>query len=68
MNKIGDFLHEKNMTQAELAKTLQYDLSYINQIVNGKRRVTNSFRWRWQEAFGTRALRVLNGEDENAKP
>ncbi len=55
------------MTQRQLADQLDYDLSYVNQIINGKRKPTDAFRWRWQEAFGTKALRVLNGDDEAAK-
>jgi plasmid maintenance system antidote protein VapI len=64
MNQINAFLMEKNMTQTHLAELLEYDVSYVNQIINGKRPITDAFRWRWQEAFGSKALRVLNGEDD----
>ena len=64
MNKINEFLAEKSMTQTELAARLGYDLSYVNQIINGRKRITDAFRWRWQSEFGARALRVLNGEDD----
>lgn len=66
MNTISQFLKDKGMTQRQLADQLDYDLSYVNQIINGKRKPTDAFRWRWQEAFGTRALKVLNGDDDAA--
>ena len=64
MNKINQFLKDRDMTQGQLAEKLGYDLSYVNQIINGKRHPTNAFRWRWMETFGASALRVLNGEDD----
>lgn len=63
MNTIKDFLHEKGLTQGQAAELLGYSQNYINQLANGKE-PTAAFRWRWQEAFGTEALRVLNGEDD----
>jgi len=65
MNKIDEFLAEKNMTQTELATRLGYDLSYVNQIINGRKRITDAFRWRWQEAFGAKAQSYLNGSDQD---
>lgn len=62
MNKINQFLKDKDMTQGQLAERLGYDLSYVNQIINGKRKPTDAFRWRWMEAFGAEAVRVLNGD------
>lgn len=67
MNTIKDFLHEKNMTQAELAERLGYRQSHISMIINGERDITDGFRWRWQEAFGAKALRFLNGDGEAGK-
>ena len=67
MNKITEFLAEKSMTQAELAARLGYDLSYVNQIINGRKRVTDAFRWRWQNEFGAKAQRYLNGDDQDAQ-
>lgn len=56
------------MTQAELAAKLNFHQSYISMVIKGDRPITDAFRWRWQEAFGARALRVLNGETPDAKP
>ena len=64
MNKIEAFIHEKNMSMTRLAEVLDYDVSYISLVVNGKRPITDAFRWRWLEAFGPSALRVLNGDSE----
>ena len=36
----------------------------VSGIVNGKRKPTDAFRWRWMEAFGGGALKVLNGDDD----
>ena len=63
MNQIERFLEEKSMTQTKLAEVLGYDVSYVNQVINGKRPITDAFRWRWMEAFGVMALRALNGAD-----
>ena len=63
MNQIERFLRDKEMTQGKLADVLGYDVSYVNQIINGKRKVTDAFRWRWMEAFGAAALRVLENNN-----
>lgn len=67
MNKIDEFLAEKGMTQTELAARLGYDLSYVNQIINGRKRITDAFRWRWQNEFGARAQRYLNGDQDGTQ-
>ena len=64
MNTIKQFLHEKGLTQGQAAELLGYSQNYINQVINGKMEPTAAFRWRWQEAFGAKALRVLNGGDD----
>lgn len=64
MNTIKDFLHQKGMTQAELAEKLGYEQSHIAMVISGQRRITDGFRWRWLEAFGPSALRVLNGNGD----
>lgn len=61
MNTIKQFLHEKGLTQGQVAELLGYSQNYVNQVANGKMEPTSAFRWRWQEAFGSEALRVLNG-------
>ncbi len=55
------------MTQTELAAKLGYDVSHVSMVIRGQRRITDGFRWRWQEAFGAKAMKVLNGDDEAAK-
>jgi len=63
MNTIKDFFHEKGLTQGQVAELLGYTQNYVNQVANGKIKPTPAFRWRWQEAFGGGALRVLDGDD-----
>lgn len=65
MNTIKQFLHEKGLTQGQVADLLGYSQNYVNQVANGKMEPTPAFRWRWQEAFGGEALRVLNGGDHD---
>lgn len=60
-------MHERGLTQADLAEMLGYTQPHIANIVNGKAIISDKFRWRWHEAFGSKAMRVLNG-DNNAKP
>ena len=64
MNTIKDFMHEKGLTQAELAERLGYSQPHVANVINGKSKVNDKFRWRWQEAFGAKALKVLNGDDD----
>lgn len=64
MNTIKDFMHEKGLTQAELATKLGYTQPHIANIINGKAKIGDRFRWRWHEAFGAKAMRVLNGDDD----
>jgi transcriptional regulator with XRE-family HTH domain len=64
MNTIKEFMHEKRLTQAELAEKLGYTQPHIANIINGKAEINDKFRWRWLEAFGPSALRVLNGDDK----
>lgn len=67
MNTIKDFINQKGMTQTELAAKLGYDVSHVSMVIRGQRRITDGFRWRWQEAFGAKAMKVLNGDDEAGK-
>ena len=65
MNTIKEFMHEKGLTQAELAEKLGYSQPHIANIINGKDPINDKFRWRWLEAFGVSAMRVLNGDDHD---
>ena len=60
MTGITKFLHERNMTQAELADQLGVDESLISHIMAGRRRITPGFRYIWLDTFGIAALRFLN--------
>jgi len=62
MNTIKTFLHERNMTQTELADKLGVQPSYVSMIISGDRAVSDAFRWRWMQVFGAEAVRVLNGD------
>ncbi len=64
MNKIKVFMQTTDMTQTEIAARLGYKPSHVSMVINGKRRITDGFRYRWQEAFGSGALRYLNGDDD----
>ena len=57
-------MQEKGLTQAELAAKLGYSQPHIANVINGKTPVNDKLRWRWQEAFGHKALKVLNGDDD----
>ena len=63
MNHIKQYLDERNMTQGQLAERLGYDLSYVNQIANGRIPITDAFRGRWFVTFGTQAMGYLNGNE-----
>ena len=65
MNKIKIYLDEHNMTQGQLAERLGYDLSYVNQIINGRIPITDGFRGRWYVTFGQDAMPALNGGDND---
>lgn len=66
MHTIKAFLREKEMTQAELASKLKLGQPYVSMVISGKRPITDTFRWRWVEAFGPSAILILNG-DTHAK-
>ncbi len=64
MNTIKTFLHERNMTQTELADKLGVQPSYVSMIISGDRAVSDAFRWRWLSAFG-QPLEDTNGNVTN---
>jgi plasmid maintenance system antidote protein VapI len=57
-------MHKKGLTQAELADKLGYTQPHIANIINGKAKIGDRFRWRWVKEFGPAALRVLDGDGE----
>ncbi len=65
MNKIKEFMQEKSISQSEIARRTGYKPSHVSMVINGQRRITDGFRYRWQEAFGPAALRYLNGSDQD---
>lgn len=66
MHRISDFIKEREYTQAELARQLEISEAMVSLLIHNKRHVSNALRWRWQEAFGAKALRYLNGDDDAA--
>ena len=62
----GDFIREelsaRGWTQADLARVLGRPLQSVNQIVNGRKRITEQTAAELAEAFGTSAELWLNLE------
>lgn len=59
---LEEFLKPMGMSQAELAKKIGVDYVRVNEIVNGKRKVTPSTALRLAKAFGTTPQFWLNGQ------
>ncbi len=59
---LEEFLKPLGMTQVELAERLRVPYVRVNELVNGKRRVTPSTALRLAKAFGTSPEFWLNGQ------
>ena len=59
---LEEFLKPLGMTQAELAERIRVPYVRVNELVNGKRRVTPSTALRLAKAFGTSPDFWLNGQ------
>lgn len=59
---LEDFLKPLGMTQVELAERIRVPYVRVNELVNGKRRVTPSTALRLAKAFGTSPEFWLNGQ------
>lgn len=59
---LEEFLKPLGMTQAELAERIRVPYVRVNEIVNGKRRITPSTALRLSKAFGTSPEFWLNGQ------
>ena len=59
---LEEFLKPLGMTQAELATRIRVPYVRVNEIVNGKRRITPSTALRLAKAFGTGPEFWLNGQ------
>ena len=57
-----EFLEPLGMTQVELAQRIRMPYVRVNELVNGKRRVTPSTALRLAKAFGTSPEFWLNGQ------
>jgi addiction module HigA family antidote len=57
-----EFLKPLGMTQVELAERIRVPYVRVNELVNGKRRVTPSTALRLAKAFGTSPDFWLNGQ------
>ena len=57
-----EFLGPLGMTQVELARRIRVPYVRVNELVNGKRRVTPSTALRLAKAFGTSPEFWLNGQ------
>jgi transcriptional regulator with XRE-family HTH domain len=61
MNRLQDWLDEKQMTQAEFAEAFGMRAETINRIANGKQEPGARFMWRFFERYGKDAtLAVFN--------
>jgi addiction module HigA family antidote len=59
---LEEFLKPLGMTQVELAKRIRVPYVRVNELVNGKRRVSPSTALRLAKAFGTSPEFWLNGQ------
>jgi addiction module HigA family antidote len=59
---LEEFLKPLGMTQVELAARIRVPYVRVNEIVNGKRRVTPSMALRLAKVFGTSPEFWLNGQ------
>jgi addiction module HigA family antidote len=59
---LEEFLKPLGMTQVELAQRIRVPYVRVNELVNGKRRVTPSTALRLAKAFGTSPDFWLNGQ------
>ena len=59
---LEEFLKPLGMTQTELAERIRVPYVRVNELVNGKRRVTPSTALRLAKAFGTTPEFWLNGQ------
>jgi addiction module HigA family antidote len=59
---LEEFLKPLGMTQVELAERIRVPYVRVNELVNGKRRVTPSTALRLAKAFGTSPDLWLNGQ------
>jgi antitoxin HigA-1 len=57
-----EFLEPLGLTQVELAQRIRVPYVRVNELVNGKRRVTPSTALRLAKAFGTSPEFWLNGQ------
>jgi antitoxin HigA-1 len=57
-----EFMKPLGMTQVELAERIRVPYVRVNELVNGKRRVTPSTALRLAKAFGTSPEFWLNGQ------
>lgn len=59
---LEEFLKPLGMTQSELAERIRVPYVRVNELVNGKRRVTPSTALRLAKVFGTSPGFWLNGQ------
>lgn len=59
---LEEFLKPLGMTQTELAERIRVPYVRVNEIVNGKRRITPSTALRLAKVFGTSPEFWLNGQ------
>ena len=59
---LEEFLKPLGMTQTELATRIRVPYVRVNEVVNGKRRITPSTALRLAKAFSTRPEFWLNGQ------
>ena len=66
MDKLNAWQQIEGLSDAQLAKMLSVDRSYIWQMRTGKRAVTDAIKWRFARRFGYElAVKLFeNGEDK----
>lgn len=50
--RLQEWIKENDFTLSDFGKEVGFHRSTISLVVNGKRPITNNFRWKFREAFG----------------
>lgn len=56
---LADFMKERNLTQEQMGECLSYTASYINQMLRGKKTPTDSFLYKFADAFNDFTYEML---------
>ena len=67
ITRLRAFLTERQMSQADLARKLDYTPTYMNKLFCGAAETNDKLRWRFFEAFGMDATQAVFGAVTDGK-